>query len=676
MGQTKGRFLGAGLAVLVLCVSPALGQISTDGTMGPAGPLSGPDYVIDSGLGTTVGDNLFHSFDIFNVNTGETATFTGPGGITNIIARITGMNPSFIDGLLGTDFPDDPNLWLINPFGFVFGENAELDVQGSFYATTADYLELADGGRFDASNPGMSTLSSAAPVAFGFLGAPAPIIVEGARLEVPAGETLGLIGGDISVVDGFLVARSGTIQLASVASAGTAYLTDTGVDVDEFSALGNIEISHDGERPVDIIDIPGGGQTFIPVGNLDVSGPEGGSIWIVGGNLTSNGAFINGISFGSGAVIDINMSGDILFTGETLIQIDSIGGTSGDITIEGRRIVVEGFTQIVANSQADGEGGDIFMRAEEIVMRDVATVASTTAGAGDAGDITIEATNMSMFDLSAIRADTVAGGNAGNVTVNVTENLNMTGGAAISTAALVGSAGTGGTVSVTAGELFMSGEGTLISSDSFGTGRGGDIIVQVGNLVMLDKASISSSSLGTGDAGDIDLWVTGQIDLFDASITTRAESADGGNIEIAVGDRLRLTNSEITTSVGTGGGNGGNITISDPTFIILDDSRIQANAFGGAGGNIAITADFLIGTPDSVVEASSQLGVDGEVNVNAPEADLVSSVAMPRMEFVDVEDLSAAGCQRQRRGDSSLIVDSAARSKAPSGGACADEAGR
>ena len=108
---------------------PALSQIATDGTVGPATSLSGPDFTISSSLGTQTGANLFHSFQTFHIQTGESATFTGPGGpgsINTTISRVTGRQESFINGLLRSTIPD-ADLWFLNPAGVMFGENLEID---------------------------------------------------------------------------------------------------------------------------------------------------------------------------------------------------------------------------------------------------------------------------------------------------------------------------------------------------------------------------------------------------------------------------------------------------------------------------------------------------------------------------------------------------------------------
>src|SRR5947208_6481441 len=73
-------------------------QVVLDGKFGSTGPLAGPNYDISSGLGTTRGNNLFHSFSQFDLKAGDIATFTGPGNIQNILSRVTGGSASSIDG--------------------------------------------------------------------------------------------------------------------------------------------------------------------------------------------------------------------------------------------------------------------------------------------------------------------------------------------------------------------------------------------------------------------------------------------------------------------------------------------------------------------------------------------------------------------------------------------------
>lgn len=74
--------------------------IRLDGTFGATGKpdLPGPDFDIPAEYGKQIGSNLFHSFARFNLNEGETATFSGPASVQNIVSRVTGGEPSWING--------------------------------------------------------------------------------------------------------------------------------------------------------------------------------------------------------------------------------------------------------------------------------------------------------------------------------------------------------------------------------------------------------------------------------------------------------------------------------------------------------------------------------------------------------------------------------------------------
>src|SRR5262249_31448699 len=78
--------------LLLLSSAPTISQaqITLDGSLGPRGALRGPNYTISDSVGQIRGPNLFHSFCQFNLSKGESATFTGPNTITNILSRVTG----------------------------------------------------------------------------------------------------------------------------------------------------------------------------------------------------------------------------------------------------------------------------------------------------------------------------------------------------------------------------------------------------------------------------------------------------------------------------------------------------------------------------------------------------------------------------------------------------------
>ena len=161
------------LSGVTVCLFIALSQIVqaqivTDGTLGKAATLSGPNFQISSELGKSVGANLFHSFSEFSLQKGEAAVFTGPENIGNILGRVTGGKTSNIDGLIQSEIAG-ANLYLLNPSGFLFGKNAEINVDGAFSVHASEKLNLEGEGVFDALNPDQSVFFSSSPESFGFL---------------------------------------------------------------------------------------------------------------------------------------------------------------------------------------------------------------------------------------------------------------------------------------------------------------------------------------------------------------------------------------------------------------------------------------------------------------------------------------------------------------------------
>ena len=152
--------------------------VVTDGSLPDtvAGPVGGGvigttpvDYLISPEHGALRGTNLFFSFAEFSVETQKVAAFTGPPEVQNVLARVTGGDPSRIDGTLGSTITG-ADLWLVNPHGVVFGAGAQLALRGAFHASTGSFVRLADGTLYSAANPGAGGLSVAPPEAFGFLG--------------------------------------------------------------------------------------------------------------------------------------------------------------------------------------------------------------------------------------------------------------------------------------------------------------------------------------------------------------------------------------------------------------------------------------------------------------------------------------------------------------------------
>jgi|GEM_PF-2591413 len=197
--------LSVALGIDFSSVANAVSVITMDGTTGTAGAVTIPattvpvagTYIIDGATNGTVnssGTTLFFSFSQFGIGAGDTALFQcfSCTGVTNVISRVTGVNPSNINGTLtstigigsigSASFPFTPaNFWFFNPNGVILGSNAVVDIGGSFVTNKgifhngdkADKVIFSNNDVFGLTSPTDSTLTVATPTSFGF---PVPVI--------------------------------------------------------------------------------------------------------------------------------------------------------------------------------------------------------------------------------------------------------------------------------------------------------------------------------------------------------------------------------------------------------------------------------------------------------------------------------------------------------------------
>ncbi|MBD2354518.1 S-layer family protein [Tolypothrix sp. FACHB-123] len=599
-------------------VLPAIAQVTSDGTTNTIVNQNNHNFNIINGI--EKGSNLFHSFSNFSIPTGSTATFdlTHTPNITTIFSRVTGGNVSQIDGLIQTLNSNNPvSLFLMNPNGIVFGQNAALNIGGSFIGTTANSIKFADGTEFSAVNPtGTPLLTMSVPIGLQMGINSAEIQVNGqghnvtrvgasllnrgntsTGLQVTPGNTLTLVGSDIFLDGGVLSANSGKVELVALHSGqwtlGKGDSLGT-VDPNLTSQLGDIQL-----RSASLVD---------------VSGIFSGAVQMMGQNIRlQDGSIVMGQNFGEQPGRDFQI----------------IGRES--ITLSGTTPAVS--SRIVTQSLSFGKGGDIQVSAPHIALSDGSTIASHTFSSSSTGDLTVYApetltlTGFSPLDISNITAlvtTTFNTGTAGKVTV-FTSTLTLNEGGGVSSATL--SKGDGGLVTVNATNLIaIDGispfAGSGISSISFGPGNAGDIVINVPKLKISNAGTVSSSGNANGNAGNIWVRASDSIDIFNNQIPDPSlppELIPLTHITSSVYIyplylRLLLGLPDVST------GNAGSVHIYTPNLTLTNAGKVTVNNFGtGNGGFIDIHADRITLKNQALISAITASGDGGDINLQTQE---------------------------------------------------------
>ena len=548
-------------------------QVTTDGTTSTTVNQDGNNFTIEQG--DRIGDNLFHSFNEFSVPTGGSAAFNNLDSIANIFSRVTGINPSNIDGVISAN--GAANLFLINPNGIIFEENARLDLGGSFFASTADSLLFEGDAEFSAVNPQAPPLLEVSiPIGARFRDNPGDIVnrsfaqnIAGdfVGLEVLAGNNLSFVGGNINFEVGMATARGGNIELGGLSEAGTVGIKEDGsLSFPEDLAKANITLTNAAD-----IDArgAGGGNITINAQNLDLTTGEFGGSSIRAG-ITSDSTSAEA----QAGDIAINVSENITLDESRIAnQVAPEGvGNSGNITITTGSLKAINGGDIAADTFGKGNAGAVEITATEDlsfdgetsegIRRSGVTSLVTSEAVGDAGGITISTNNLTLTNGGIIDASTSGQGNAGLVDITATGNLTF------------GQRNAG----------FQSGVTSQVASS--GVGNSGGVSISTTNLNLTNGGVVDASTSGQGNAGLVDINATGEL-TFD-------------------GEGLEGIPSGVTSLVGSSGvGNAGGVSISTNNLTLTNGGRVATDSFGeGDAGGVTISTNNLTLTNGGQITAS------------------------------------------------------------------------
>jgi filamentous hemagglutinin family protein len=598
------------LATLIpFLAAGAHAEVTLDGTLGRAGALPGPNYQIGANLGQQLGGNLFHSFRDFNLQSHESATFSGPANVQNVISRVTGGNPSSIDGTLRSTIPN-ADMYFLNPYGILFGPNAKLDVQGGFHASTADYLRLQEGGRFEARYPNNSLLTVAPVAAFGFLTeTPAAIKTQDSTLIVPPLKPLSLIGGNLHLQGTLPVQFDDTNTYATFASS-LLHTTSGPLHLAAVGSTGEVLVTHH-----DFTLTGRGGEIRLDRTLVDTSGPGSGNLKIRGRWLWMQDSTLQANVLGDfdGGIMDIQLT-------------ESLHATSNSYHL---------LSFASEALQGRGNGGAIAIQVPELTLNRV-KLGTEAISMANAGSVDLTVNRLSLFEGGGITSSALAG-KTGPLTIKAAESILVSGQARgtwvasgilftdipshIDSTAYM-DASTGGDIKLMTPRLDL--VGGAINAANLGRGNASNIFIQADNVNMTAGGVISASAMNIGLAGNIFLTVTDTLFLSGRRAGSYVEPIT----------KLRFDNNQSSITSFSILGAGGQLNLTAKTIQLTEEAVINNTSLGSGekSNGINLQADHLLLTEGAQINSSNGAyagtaflkgeGIGGDIHIQAKQLTL------------------------------------------------------
>jgi len=560
--------------LLISCVF-VYAEVMFDGTTGGQ-ILQGPVYEIEASYGSMEGTNLFHSFDTFSLNSTETAIFKGSDfSIHNIINRVTGGEPSTIDGLLQSEI-EGANVFFFNPSGVLFGENAQIDVKGSFYVSNSDYLSFGEDKKFSATQPETIVFADP-PVAFGFYKPPSSSI-EFNNSIIENNSTIEVIGGDIDINNTVIQTfENGNINLISNSAEDEVQLSSF-TDF-SFENLGTINISNSSIRSsydqagdINIIGSINASNNSV----IDSSGNQAGNINIKANNFDMNNSRINttisGLeNNGSSGIIHLDCSESITLDKNSSIIQNNKSENEGDIarfiSFSAKNMMIKGASNIASVTSGKGKAGDIKLDISDSIEIIGATIQSGALGdsSGDSGDVSIESSMIQIKDGSEISTQTQHTGKGGNITlIALNENKQ-------------------GTIKIE-NELIDSDYPTILTAGSSGDGQPGNIYIESNEFILsttlnnLQQTRLSVAS--ELNASGIIHIIGNNIEINNATIDANSYEYYNDNNQDIIIDEIETDNEIFSININT-------------DSLIMSGANIKSNTYAGKSEGIRINSENI-----------------------------------------------------------------------------------
>lgn len=573
----------------------------------------------------TAGRNSIINYRTFNIASGETVRFIQPDAQSRVLNRVMTAAPTRIDGSLLAN----GRVYIVNPAGVYFGQNAVVDVNGLHAAagrmSDSDFVRGVDRYthmRGSVINEGQIRANAVALVGqqvgnFGTIVAPQGTVVLAAGQDVIVGERGGNVvvriprhsggtqatvtnAGEINAAGGKVTMAAGDMLGAAMFNSGRIAASDVRM---ETVGRGTTTVS----GVIDASNANGTGGTIRVLGEhvalqnatLDASGTTGGTI-MVGGNFYGQGPERNSSTTTVDAGSTLRADGSTGDAGHVVAWSDGTTRFDGMIYARAQGDVGRGGVAEVSGKEHVSIGGHAYLHGktgEGSFLIDPGSVTIVDGGntaPGGALDtfndawiidqlqtggatLTISTANSTNAGTEDLTVDAAA-----DLTYNSAQNLVLNGANSVVINGTINNAGTGG-LSLTGGAINVANS------------------VTVGGTISTNGSSfVNTGAINAG--GAVTLTQTGAVNV-DANITagtsfTSNNSGIGGTFD----------SSGFTIDANAGG-----ITISH-----AGDAVSVGNV--DASGAIAVTGANVVqaGTADAAsydIDATGLITVNGAVTV-------------------------------------------------------------
>ncbi|MBF2019481.1 MAG: filamentous hemagglutinin N-terminal domain-containing protein [Hydrococcus sp. C42_A2020_068] len=274
---------------------------------------------------------------------------------------------------------------------------------------------------------------------------------------------------------------------------------------------------------------------------------------------------------------------------------------------------VPSFGNIELRSQALADasvsGGSIYLQGRQISLSDGSLILIQNQGSQPSGAISINAAES--LTISGTNADGTVRSSLTNETVGI---------------------GRGGDIVVSTGQLVVDGGGTIVAK-TFSPAPGGNVTTNASESVRVAGASslnpsvtsaISTASFGSGNAGNNTLS-TQRLSAIEGGIlgSSTFGTGDGGNPSVTATDSVEIIGVEpnlfvpsALTAATFNVGRAGNLTVNTSRLTVRDGGRIDACTFAtGNAGNVTVNASEFVEVKGTVPGSRNPSLISSSANV-------------------------------------------------------------